>query len=283
MTKGGRVLIATPNPTLLSAVRCVLDEYSVVESVDHHATAAAAVACRPDLIVLDATEPASATHVVAALRDDFRTAHTPILHVVDATPGPGPLEETFGANDDYVVAPLRAHELTTRVRLALLRASLRRAISPLTGLPGNVAVEAEIASREARGQRFSCLYVDLDGFKAFNDRHGFARGDEVITFLAGCIDRVAGASAPCESFVGHLGGDDFIVLTPHSVAHEVASKIIGAFDAKACGCAISIGVVDHADSFPDPASVAEAAARSKATAKRRRGSAWAVYRPGDPA
>jgi len=282
VTQRARVLIATSDPLLLSAVRCVLDEYSVVESFDDRETSAAAAEYRPDLIVLDATQRTTATHVVAALRDDFRTAHTAILHIVDATPGPGTIEEIFGANDDYVVAPVRAHELRTRVRLALERSSLRRAISPLTGLPGNVAVEGEIATRGALGTSFSCLYVDLDGFKAFNDRHGFARGDEAIRFLARCIDRVVGARAPRESFLGHLGGDDFIVLTPPSVAHEVAAGIVEAFDAEICGCSISIGVVEHADALPDPACVADAAARSKAVAKHRRGSAWAVHRPADP-
>lgn len=279
MTQRGSILIASTDPTLLSAVRCVLDEYSVVESVDHLATAAAAVSCRPDLIVLDVSEMSQAAYVVAALRDDFRTKHTPVLHIVDATPGPGPLAELFGANDDYVISPVRAHELTTRVRLAFMRSSLRCGVSPLTGLPGNVAVEEEIATREARGVQFSCLYVDLDGFKAFNDRHGFARGDEAIRFLARCIDDAVGASAPCESFVGHLGGDDFVVLTPPSMARAVAARIIEGFEARPYGCAISIGVVEHADALRDPARVAEAAARSKAAAKRRRGSAWAVHPP----
>jgi diguanylate cyclase (GGDEF)-like protein len=281
VTERRRVLAAVTDPSLLSAVRCVLDEYTVVECPDDD-YAAVAIAWRPDLIVLDARKAVFATHAVATLRDDFRTAHTPILHIVDMTPRPGPLAETFGANDDYVVAPVRAHELTARVHLALGRSSLRRGISPLTGLPGNVAVEAEIASRGALRTSFSCLYVDLDGFKAFNDEHGFVRGDEAITLLARTIDRVVGARAPRESFLGHLGGDDFVVLTPPSIAHEVAAGIIEAFDAEACGCSISIGVVEHADALPDPECVADAAARSKAVAKRRRGSSWAVQHPADP-
>lgn len=281
MTQRGRVLIATPDRSLASAVRSVLDEYAVVESTDLLETAAAVVEHRPDLIVLDAAESTSAAHVMASLRDDFRTAYTPVLHIVEATPGTGSLVEFFGANDDYVVAPVRANELRTRVRLALLRSSLRRGMSPLTGLPGNVAVEEEIAIREARGEAFACLYVDLDGFKGFNDRHGFVRGDEAIRFLARSIDRALGTCAPRESFVGHLGGDDFVVLTPSPGAREVAAKIIETFEERPYGCSVSIGIVERAEALSDSALVGEAAARSKAAAKRRRGSAWAVYSPGD--
>ncbi len=257
-----------------SAIRSALDGLTVAETADEHTTAAVAAACRPDLIVLDATDKGAATRTVWVLRNDFRTALISILYLVDEIPD-GSL---VGGCDDYVVHPFSSDELAARVRLSLERSSARRGISPLTGLPGNMSVFDEIAARQATGVPFACLYIDLDAFKSFNDRHGFVRGDEAILAVARSVVRVATECSPAECFVGHLGGDDFVVIAPTSIAVEAAARICEDFDARDCGCSISIGVVDRAETFADPAAVAEAAAGAKAAAKSRPGSGWAVSR-----
>ncbi len=257
-----------------SAVLDAVGDVSVIEATDEVTATALATACRPDVIVLDATDQAHARNVISAVRDDFRTALTPIVSIVEAVPPP----DGFGAADDYVVCPFDGDELGGRVRLTLQRASLRRGINPLTDLPGNSAVDEAVVRRLERGDPFACLHIDLDDFKAFNDTHGFARGDAAIREVGRCIVRALEIAPPDNCFVGHVGGDDFVVLVPTAMAHDVARGIVDCFEGSVDGSSISIGVVEHAEKYADAAGLGAAAADAKNTAKRQAGSAWAVYR-----
>src|SRR5438094_400768 len=82
------------------------------------------------------------------------------------------------------------------------------------------------ARRLARGEHFALLYVDIDRFKEFNDHYGFTRGDRVITMLAEVLTCVAGE----QLFVGHIGGDDFVLLTRADEAEALAEGITRTFD-----------------------------------------------------
>jgi diguanylate cyclase (GGDEF)-like protein len=104
-----------------------------------------------------------------------------------------------------------------------------RAANPLTGLPGNVEIERHILDRLASGVQFAVLYCDLDNFKAYNDCYGFARGDQVILYTRDCLTKAAEtAASPC--FVGHQGGDDFVVVCTHEDWERVASSFVALFD-----------------------------------------------------
>jgi GGDEF domain-containing protein len=104
-----------------------------------------------------------------------------------------------------------------------------RAANPLTGLPGNVEIERHILDRLEGGVRFAVLYCDLDNFKAYNDCYGFARGDQVILYTRDCLTKAAEtAISPC--FVGHQGGDDFVVVCTHEDWERVASSFVALFD-----------------------------------------------------
>ena len=102
--------------------------------------------------------------------------------------------------------------------------------SPLTGLPGNRAIDRELRRRLDAGDAFVVLYADLDVFKSFNDRYGFDRGDEVLRFTARSLQDAA-ALAP-GTFVGHIGGDDFVLAASPHVAEGVAGDAIKRFDAE---------------------------------------------------
>lgn len=102
--------------------------------------------------------------------------------------------------------------------------------NPLTKLPGNLTIEDEVQNRLNAGDMLAVLYTDLDHFKSFNDKFGFDRGDQVITLNADVIrDAVANVGMP-EDFIGHIGGDDFIVVTIPDRAEEISKEIIRLFD-----------------------------------------------------
>jgi len=106
----------------------------------------------------------------------------------------------------------------------------QRSASPLTGLPGNHSINAEIRRRLGEGAPFALLQIDVDHFKAFNDYYGYGRGDEAIQLLARIltesVHRISGAAG----FVGHIGGDDFVLLTKPELAEKLGQAIIAAFD-----------------------------------------------------
>ncbi len=102
--------------------------------------------------------------------------------------------------------------------------------NPLTKLPGNVVIREEVEKRIKAGKRFTVIYSDLDNFKSFNDKYGIARGDEVIKLTAEIMRQALKEKGRGQDFLGHEGGDDFILLTTPEEAHAIADFIIKEFD-----------------------------------------------------
>ena len=108
--------------------------------------------------------------------------------------------------------------------------SSNRRVSPLTGLPGNVQIHAELKKRIVRGDPFSVLYLDLDNFKAYNDVYGFLKGDQIIEFTAETIVNLVHSNELENTFVGHIGGDDFVAIVPGTNCEKLCQNIISYFD-----------------------------------------------------
>ena len=108
--------------------------------------------------------------------------------------------------------------------------SNNRRVSPLTGLPGNVQIHAELKKRISNNEPFSVLYLDLDNFKAYNDVYGFVKGDQIIEFTAETILRGVHSDLTEEAFVGHIGGDDFVAILPSTNCEKTCQNILAMFD-----------------------------------------------------
>jgi len=115
--------------------------------------------------------------------------------------------------------------------LAELNVLLAKDSNPLSGLPGNNAIRREINRRLAQNMLFDVLYIDIDHFKPFNDHYSFEKGDTVISSLAGIISGTLALHRTPFNFAGHIGGDDFIVITRPSTSLTVAEQIIADFSA----------------------------------------------------
>lgn len=109
---------------------------------------------------------------------------------------------------------------------------LNRGVSPLTGLPGNSQIENEMKRRLYNNEEFAIIYADLDNFKAYNDVYGFTNGDEIIKFTGRILSENIHNNEDEESknFVGHIGGDDFIVIVDKQNSYDIATNIIKQFD-----------------------------------------------------
>jgi|HigsolmetaGSP12D_1036236.scaffolds.fasta_scaffold00162_17 diguanylate cyclase (GGDEF)-like protein len=102
--------------------------------------------------------------------------------------------------------------------------------NPLTGLPGNEPIRRELTRRLEEGRPFAILYADLDHFKWYNDEYGFQRGDDIIRYTAETLLAVACAHCPEDGFVGHIGGDDYIVLTSGGNPVQMAQHMLARFE-----------------------------------------------------
>ena len=102
--------------------------------------------------------------------------------------------------------------------------------NPLTKLPGNLAIEKELLTRLNDTEKFSFCLVDLDNFKAFNDRYGYARCSDVIKWLAEVLSGIKKEIGTLHDFLGHIGGDDFVIICSPERVHAICNKIIEEFD-----------------------------------------------------
>ena len=104
--------------------------------------------------------------------------------------------------------------------------------SPLTRLPGNIAIERVLNKRLQSGEQFALCYADLDNFKAFGDRYGYIKGSELIKLTGEIIYEAVKSHADKDAFVGHVGGDDFVMVVSAETAAAVCETVIGKFDAE---------------------------------------------------
>jgi diguanylate cyclase (GGDEF)-like protein len=231
----GTVLVVDDSPEVSRLLELILTRagYRVLAAADGREAVEMARTHRPDLLVLDVMMPGmDGLAVTRLLRDDPQLANVSIIMLTARGLAADKLEGLTAGADDYMAKPFDPGELLARVRGALRRARALQGVSPLSGLPGNVRIEEVIEGRLRSGERFAILYADLDHFKPFNDHYGFARGDGVLRATAQTVLEVALAVGDADTFVGHVGGDDFVVVTAPERAADVAKALIGAFDAQ---------------------------------------------------
>ena len=111
-----------------------------------------------------------------------------------------------------------------------MRIEAARYANPLTSLPGNIPISQHIAALVEQGSDFVTCYGDLNNFKPFNDVFGYWRGDDMILL---CAEVIRGHCDPQRDFVGHVGGDDFVVLFRSPDWHDRALRIIAEFNTRA--------------------------------------------------
>ena len=114
------------------------------------------------------------------------------------------------------------------LKLAEIKVDIARDSSPLTGLPGNYEIQQHI-EKVLKYEEFSILYLDLDQFKSYNDTYGFHKGDELLRETASLI-KTNTSQITTPYFIGHIGGDDFIIILTHHMYSSICENIIQNFD-----------------------------------------------------
>lgn len=185
----------------------------------------------PSLIVIN--EDAVDVDVVKLcrkIRKDENNMITPVIVVSSNSSRMHRMEILNEAVEYFIKKSVDEGYLYYTVKNLTRLLAINRRVSPLTGLPGNVQIQAELKKHLMKQEEFSVMYLDLDNFKAYNDEYGFLKGDEVIKYTANVITKCIHNDFNQIGFVGHIGGDDFIAIVPYKDTEALCQQIIARFD-----------------------------------------------------
>ena len=246
-----------------------------------------------------------ATQICNRIKENEDNTITPIIVITSKEGHDAKLEMLKLGVIHYIRVPIETDYLYFTINNILNLMYLNRRISPLTGLPGNVQIQAEIKKRLLNKENFTMMYLDLDNFKAYNDVYGFVKGDEIIKFTARVILDNVHTEGCGDSFVGHIGGDDFIAIISLGDSEKICQNIVAEFDANVKKyftqedaqkgyievvnrkgiieqfplTSISIGVVEVVEGkFKNVLEIGEAGASVKHLAKTIQGSTYVIDR-----
>jgi diguanylate cyclase (GGDEF)-like protein len=228
-----KVLIADDDHNLRQLLLQVLprNKFEVYQAIDGNETWETVKNLRPDIVVLDIMMPGiDGIEVCRLMRENAGTRNIPVIMLTAKTQIKDKLVGMESGADDYITKPFDPIELQARIEMHLRRYLRESDMSPITELPGNKAIEQELERHLESGKVFAMCYVDLDDFKAYNDYYGFHAGSEVIRMAGRILSEAVNSNGGQEDFVGHVGGDDFIIFTSIENSEPISKEIIKKFD-----------------------------------------------------
>lgn len=262
----------------------------------------------PDILVINEDELSKSENIIEIckkIRSDEDNSITPIIILSSNKDVKHKIEILKNEVELYLEKPTDKNVLYYSIKNIMRLLNSNRMVSPLTGLPGNVQIQAEMKKRLQNGQNFAMLYIDLDNFKAYNDTYGFSNGDEIIKFTAKVIMHNVLKDDNEQNFVGHIGGDDFVAIAESDDYEGMCQAMIAEFDTQVEKffnkedfkrgyievenrkgileqfpiTSISIGVVEVTkDRFKNALEIGEAGANVKHLAKTIYGSTYVIDR-----
>jgi len=227
-----RIITIDDDPDILDVLDLTLSEFYEVEQASNGAEGLELVNKHiPNLIVCDYMMPVmNGKEFCKHLKKDVLLQHIPVIMLT----GKGEVHDMVGGieagADDYIVKPFDPNALLARIRMITRRTVRSLDANPLTHLPGNSSIMEELQNQINSKKVWGVGYVDLDKFKIYNDKYGFEKGDEVICETARILIKVVRDIAGPDSFIGHIGGDDFVFITDYASIEDVCKKIVSEFD-----------------------------------------------------
>ncbi|NPB09610.1 MAG: diguanylate cyclase [Thermodesulfobacteria bacterium] len=223
-----KILLLSRNPRTSTWVEALQGAgFSVETKEDPKKMASEVLERLPDLLILEKSlAPELIADLIFALKENLNLAFLPILLILRET---SDFEDELPI-DDFFFESANGDEVAARVKLAFARTCRIADNNPLTGLPGNTSILKAIQQKIDSEEEVAFCYVDLDNFKPFNDRYGFARGDEILRLVARLLSNSVQFHAGHRGFVGHVGGDDFVFICPLESVEQICQEIIDSFD-----------------------------------------------------
>jgi PleD family two-component response regulator len=242
-----KVLVVDDDTSAVSILKRLLGEENLEVATATNAEEALDLVEKmiPDLFLLNIMMPGmDGFELARTLQQDERLIDVPVIFLSASMSLSDHVKSLDCGAVDFICKPFRLLEVIARVRAhihqreALLeKEHLRRLAleaNPLTLLPGNNTINRRIQVAIDQREPASVIYCDLDNFKTYNDLYGFSAGDQLILFAARtfceAINKVYG-----KGFIGHIGGDDFVLLVPSVNVEALGDEIIHSFDASVAG------------------------------------------------
>jgi len=188
----------------------------------------------PNVIVLDIMLPdIDGYEVCRRLRTNLRTSHIPIIFLTQKDDRSDKIHGLELGADDYITKPFDVEELRLRVRNTIRSAEIASLTNPSTGLASGRLIEQQL--RKLMDQDgWGLLYIGIKGLDAFNEAYGFVAGEDVLRFVGMVLNGVVDELGTLDDFIGHIGGDDFIITTSASKVDVLREEIVERFN-KAVG------------------------------------------------
>jgi len=195
----------------------------------------------PDLFLLAAQmQDMDGFSLCERLKEDPRLINVPVIFVT-ADPTYEDIDRAYAAGGvDYISKPCHLSEFLARVRTHVRQYQLLQEVArlediaidanPLTHLPGNNTIMSTIQDAIDLEQDMTVLYADLDNFKSYNDYYGFSEGDDLLLFTAETLQVAIRHVCDGQGFLGHIGGDDFVLMVPSDRAEKLAGEVLRRFD-----------------------------------------------------
>jgi diguanylate cyclase (GGDEF)-like protein len=187
----------------------------------------------PDLVLLDLNMPDPDGHAVCErIKKDISLRTIPVIILTASDDLSDKLSRLKGGADDYITKYTDYQELEARIQMVMRRNQQNLDSNPLTKLPGNNVIQEVILKYIENNKPFAVAYTDLDNFKAYNDKYGFQKGDDVILTTAAVLKDASRQYGEHSDFVGHIGGDDFVVIAAPDRINAICNEVIRLLDSK---------------------------------------------------
>lgn len=208
------------------------NKYQITKTTSDNKSVKDVMLTVPDLVIIheDSLVENDIYGLIELLRKNPEYSITPIILISEQRDKEHKLEMLKKGIEFYIKKPIDDDFILYTIKNISRLMSANRCISALTGLPGNVQIENELKRRMASRKTYAVLYVDLDNFKAYNDKYGYMNGDEVIKFTSDVIQDAIQTYGKKGDFLGHIGGDDFVAVVDYENSKKIARAIIKEFD-----------------------------------------------------
>ena len=233
MSLSQKILAVDDEPDILRLTQFLLESWGYEVSTASSGKEAIERANQdpPDLILMDVNmEEMNGFEACEKIKSDFATGFIPVIMLTSQDQVQNKITGLGKGADDYVIKTVDPLELQARIEMVIRRTQEQSRAYPLTRLPGNLALEREVKKRLLSGDNFSVCYCDLDNFKAYNDKYGYEAGDKVIFHTAQLLMGSVRSLGDHGDFVGHIGGDDFVLVTEPERDNEICRTVVDRFD-----------------------------------------------------
>ncbi len=227
----GRILVVEDDMDISNMLRIYFDSQGYEVLVASRGQEALDTCRRklPSLVVLDIMLPdIDGYEVCRRLRNNLRTSHIPVLFLTQKDERSDKIAGLEMGADDYITKPFDIEELKWRVQNALKRAKYENLTNPTTGLPSAKLIEEQL-KQLVRRNGWTILYIGINDFEPFKEVHGFVAGDDVLRFVAILLTESVDELGTANDFIGHVGGDDFILITTTEKAGALRRRLVERF------------------------------------------------------